>query len=50
LNLSIDANPYQDQLKSRLGKLWNYEKIGSPFKEGNQSELGLIHIPLALFF
>ena len=27
--------PYRDALKKRLEKLWNYEKIGSPFKEGN---------------
>lgn len=27
--------PYREQLKERLSKLWNYEKIGSPFKEGN---------------
>ncbi len=27
--------PFRNQLKSRLEKLWNYEKIGAPFKEGN---------------
>ena len=27
--------PYRDELKNRLEKLWNYEKIGSPFKEGD---------------
>jgi prolyl oligopeptidase len=27
--------PYREELKSRLEKLWNYEKIGSPFKEGD---------------
>ncbi len=27
--------PYRNQLKKRLSELWNYEKIGSPFKEGN---------------
>ncbi len=27
--------PYREQLKERLSKLWNYEKIGSPFKEGD---------------
>ncbi|ALO33333.1 prolyl endopeptidase [Colwellia sp. MT41] len=27
--------PYRDQLKSRLAELWNYEKVGAPFKEGN---------------
>ena len=26
--------PYREELKNRLEKLWNYEKIGSPFKEG----------------
>lgn len=26
--------PYREQLKERLGELWNYEKVGSPFKEG----------------
>ena len=27
--------PYREELKTRLEKLWNYEKIGSPFKEGD---------------
>ena len=27
--------PYREELKNRLEKLWNYEKIGSPFKEGD---------------
>jgi len=26
--------PYREELKNRLEKLWNYEKIGAPFKEG----------------
>jgi len=26
--------PYREALKSRLAELWNYEKIGPPFKEG----------------
>ncbi|RHW75814.1 prolyl oligopeptidase family protein [Colwellia sp. RSH04] len=26
--------PYREQLKERLGELWNYEKVGAPFKEG----------------
>ncbi len=26
--------PFRDALKSRMEKLWNYEKIGAPFKEG----------------
>ncbi|PKP13998.1 MAG: S9 family peptidase [Bacteroidetes bacterium HGW-Bacteroidetes-3] len=27
--------PYREALKNRLEKLWNYEKIGAPFKEGD---------------
>lgn len=27
--------PYRKELKQRLEKLWNYEKIGAPFKEGD---------------
>lgn len=27
--------PLRNQLKSRMEKLWNYEKISAPFKEGN---------------
>ena len=27
--------PYREALKERLTTLWNYEKIGSPFKEGD---------------
>ena len=27
--------PYREQLKDRLSELWNYEKIGTPFVEGN---------------
>ena len=26
--------PYREQLKSRLTELWNYEKVGTPFIEG----------------
>ncbi len=26
--------PYRKQLKNRLSELWNYEKVGVPFKEG----------------
>ena len=29
--------PYRDQLKKRLSELWNFEKIGIPFKEGNNT-------------
>ena len=31
----LDNIPYREELKERLTKLWNYEKIGSPFKEGD---------------
>ena len=27
--------PYRNDLKARMTKLWNYEKITAPFKEGN---------------
>jgi prolyl oligopeptidase len=26
--------PYREQLKARLTQLWNYEKVGTPYKEG----------------
>ncbi|MDH7913823.1 prolyl oligopeptidase family serine peptidase [Winogradskyella sp. SYSU M77433] len=31
----LDHIPYRKELKDRLTSLWNYEKIGSPFKEGD---------------
>ena len=31
----LEQIPYRNQLKSRLQKLWNYEKISAPFKEGD---------------
>ncbi|WP_243473463.1 prolyl oligopeptidase family serine peptidase [Winogradskyella sp. MH6] len=31
----LDNIPYREELKERLTKLWNYEKIGAPFKEGD---------------
>ena len=31
----LENIPYREELKERLEKLWNYEKIGSPFKEGD---------------
>ncbi|MHA7056752.1 prolyl oligopeptidase family serine peptidase [Aquimarina sp. M1] len=31
----LDSIPFRDQLKKRLSDLWNYEKVGSPFKEGD---------------
>jgi len=30
----LNKIPYRDQLKARLSELWNYEKLGTPFKEG----------------
>lgn len=30
----LDKIPFRNALKERLEKLWNYEKIGAPFKEG----------------
>ncbi|OUS01550.1 S9 family peptidase [Flavobacteriales bacterium 33_180_T64] len=31
----LDNIPYREELKERLSKLWNYEKVGAPFKEGD---------------
>lgn len=31
----LDKIPYRESLKNSLEKLWNHEKIGSPFKEGD---------------
>ena len=31
----LEEIPQKDILKKRLEKLWNYEKIGTPFKEGD---------------
>ncbi|MEL0645404.1 prolyl oligopeptidase family serine peptidase [Olleya sp. Ti.3.14] len=31
----LDNIPYREKLKQRLEKLWNYEKIGAPFVEGD---------------
>jgi len=31
----LDKIPYRTAIKERLEKLWNYEKISAPFKEGN---------------
>jgi prolyl oligopeptidase len=33
-NQFLNQIPYREALKQRLEKLWNYEKIGAPFKEG----------------
>ena len=32
----LDKIPYRDELKKRLEKLWNYEKISAPFREGDR--------------
>ena len=31
----LDKIPFRDELKERLSSLWNYEKVGAPFKEGD---------------
>ena len=31
----LKSIPYREELKNQLEKVWNYEKISSPFKEGN---------------
>jgi prolyl oligopeptidase len=31
----LNKIPYREELKSRLTELWNYEKLGTPFKEGD---------------
>ena len=31
----LEQIPFRENLKSRLTKLWNYEKLGSPFREGD---------------
>ncbi len=31
----LDQIPYRNKIKDRLEKLWNYEKIGTPFKRGD---------------
>ncbi|MEM7085820.1 MAG: prolyl oligopeptidase family serine peptidase [Bacteroidota bacterium] len=33
----LDTIPFREELKQRLTSLWNYEKIGAPFKEGDYS-------------
>ena len=34
-NSFLENIPYRKELKERLSKLWNYEKTGAPFKEGD---------------
>ena len=31
----LEKIPFREELKNRLSKLWNYEKVGAPFHEGN---------------
>jgi len=31
----LDKIPFREELKDRLSSLWNYEKTGAPFKEGD---------------
>ncbi|MGO4912372.1 prolyl oligopeptidase family serine peptidase [Leeuwenhoekiella sp. W20_SRS_FM14] len=31
----LDKIPFKEEIKKKLEKIWNYEKIGAPFKEGN---------------
>lgn len=31
----LDKVPFRDDIRSRLEKMWNYEKFGRPFKEGD---------------
>ncbi len=31
----LDKIPFREDLKNRLEKLWNYEKLSAPFKEGD---------------
>lgn len=33
----LDQIPYRDQLNKRLTEIWNYEKVGAPFFEGNHA-------------
>ena len=33
----LDNIPYREALKQRLKSLWDYEKLGTPFKEGNHT-------------
>ena len=32
----LEQIPFRESIKEKLTKLWDYEKIGSPFKEGNK--------------
>ena len=34
-NAYLDKIPFREALKNRLSELWNYEKVGAPFNEGD---------------
>ena len=34
-NAYLDKIPFREELRNQLREIWNYEKIGAPFKEGN---------------
>src|SRR5690554_4559169 len=34
-NAYLEQIPFRNQIKEQMTDLWNYEKISSPFKEGN---------------
>lgn len=36
-NAYLEKIPFRNELKKRLSDLWNYEKIGAPFIEGNHT-------------
>ena len=31
----LEKIPFRDQIRQQLQNIWNYEKLGSPFKEGD---------------
>ena len=31
----LDKIPFRNDIKKRLTSIWNYEKLGTPFKEGD---------------
>ncbi len=33
----LNQIPFRNQIKKRIETLWNYEKVGAPFKEGNRT-------------
>ena len=32
----LDQIPYRNAIQNRLEELWNYERVSTPFKEGNK--------------